>query len=102
MSNLAHLPTDVMFSGQQFAILAMFLWICCMIFFSGQVAWFFCVILCVERLRDFCVWRGCVIFLTNSLRLHGLFLWRLRDYCAERLRDFLVERLHDFLCEEVA
>ena len=37
-----------------------------------------CVILCVERLHDFYVWRGCVffsgfmIFLTHSLRLHDL------------------------------
>ena len=67
------------------------------------------MILCVEKLRDFCAWRGCVIFLTHSLRLHDLFLWRLPDFflrrdcgifgviflCVERLHDFFVERLHD-------
>ena len=48
-----------------------------------------CVILCVEMLHDFCVWRGCVIFLTQSLRLHDLFFWRLPDlFFAGRLGDF--------------
>ena len=41
-----------------------------MIFFSGEVAFFVllrgCVILCVERLREFFVWRGFVIFFTYS------------------------------------
>ena len=40
-SNLTYLTPNVMFSGQRFAILAMFLWRGCMIFF-------------MERLRDFC------------------------------------------------
>ena len=57
----------------------------CMIFFS-RVLLRGCVILCVERLREFGVWRGCGIFLTRSLRLHDLFFWR----------------LHDFVCGEVA
>ena len=39
-SNLIHLTTDVMFSGQCFAILAMFWWRGCKIFL-------------VERFRDF-------------------------------------------------
>ena len=59
------------------------LWRDCMIFFAAEVVWFFlrgCVILFVERLRDFCVWRGCVIFLTHSLRLQDLFFWRLHDF----------------------
>ena len=60
------------------------------------------MILSVERLHDFCVWRGCVIFLTHSLKLHDLFFWRLHDFfVVERLRDFL-ERLCDFFCGEVA
>ena len=55
-------------------------------FFGGEVVRFKkrgCVILCMESLHDFYVWRGCVIFLTHSLTQ-------------------VVERLRDFLCEEVA
>ena len=91
-------------------------------FFSGQVGWFFylicCVIMCVERLRDFCAWRGFVIFLTHSLRLHDSFFWRLRDFFCKKVLCFFgweiawfflgrgclifsVKRLHNFLCEEV-
>ena len=107
-SNLTNLTTDVMFSGQRFAILARFLWKGYMKVFGGQVAWFFfkrgCMIFFVERLRDFCVWRGCVIFLTHSLRLHDSFVWRLRDFFCGGLNDFLltgcgmfcVKRLLDF------
>ena len=40
-----------------------FVWRDCMSFLSRG-----CVILCVDRLCDFCVWRGCAIFLTHSLR----------------------------------
>ena len=62
--NLAHLTTDVMFSGQRFAILAMCfgevaqfsLTRACMIFFVERLRDF-----CVERLRDVLVWRGCMI-----------------------------------------
>ena len=41
-----------------------------MLFFDEVACFFFkrlrdCV--CVERLPDFCVWGGCVIFLTHSL-----------------------------------
>ena len=88
-SNLTHLTTDVMFSGQRFAIIAMF--------FIEGVAWF-------------CVWRGCVIFvcrevawlfsLTHSIRLHNLVFWRLRHFFSERLRDFFPERLPDFLLKD--
>ena len=59
------------------------------------------MILYVKRLRDFCVWRGCVIFLTHS----GCMIYFSGGgmiFFAERLRDFFVERLRDFLCEEVA
>ena len=43
-----------------------------------------CMILFVKRLHDFCVWRGCVIFLTCSLRLNDLFFWRLHDiFCGK-------------------
>ena len=60
-SNLIHLTTDMMFSGQRFAILAK------------------------KKLQ-----RGCVIFLlTHSLRLHDLFFWRLRAFfCGEVARCF--------------
>ena len=66
------------------------------------------MILCVEKLHDFCEWRGSVIFLTQSLRFHDLFSWRLHEFFfAESLPDFfgvifLVESLHNFLCGEVA
>ena len=60
------------------------------------------MILFVERLRDFCVWSGCVIFLTRSLSLHNLFFLRLHDFFAGRLHDLFVKILRDFLCEEVA
>ena len=70
-----------------------------------------CVILCVKRLRDFCVLRGCVIFL---LILSGcmiyfsrgfliFFVESLHDFFVKRLHDFFwVERLCDFICSEVA
>ena len=66
-----------------------------------------CVILCVERLRDFCVWRGWVIFLTHSLRLHDLFFWRLHYlFCGEVTWFFCWEIVWRgcviLLCEEVA
>ena len=55
--NLAHLTTDVMFSGQQFAILAMFF---------GEVAQFSlkraCMIFLLLRDCVIFVWRGCVMF----------------------------------------
>ena len=101
-----------MFSGQHFAILAMF----CVERLSdllvlsggmtfcverlhdfshsltqGEVVLFFslrgCVILCVDRLRDFLLKK--LRDFSHSLRLLDLFLWRLRDF-------FFVERLPDF------
>ena len=67
-SNVTNLTTDVMFSGQRFSILAIFLWSSCIIFFWRRG----CVFLYVEslrefegeRLRDFCVFvcGGHVIF----------------------------------------
>ena len=77
-----------------------------------------CMILCVERLHDFCVCRGCVNFLTHSLRLCDLFsgscvifslrsgcvICLLRDcviYCVKRLHDFCVKRLRDFYAKRV-
>ena len=36
-----------------------------------------------ERMLAFCEERGCVIFLTHSLRLHDSFLWRLHDFYVE-------------------
>ena len=104
----------------------------CMIFLVERLRDFF-----VERLHDFvygevawfCVWRGCVIFfthslrlhdilrrgcitffwrelawlfsLTQSIRLHDLFFWRLRDFFSGEVAWFFVERLHVFLCEKV-
>ena len=92
--NLTHLTTDVMFTGQRFAILAMFLWRGCMIFcLLDRLRNFICL-----EVAWFCVWRGCVIFLTHSLRLHDLLFWRFCDFIAVRLPDFFVERLLDFLC----
>ena len=58
-----------------------------------------CVILCVERLRDFLVWRGCVIFLTQSLRWHALFFWRLPDFFCGEIAGFVWS---DFFGEELA
>ena len=55
-SNLTHLTTDVMFSGQHFAILVIFLWGGYMIFlWRGSMIFLLrgCVILFVERLRDY-------------------------------------------------
>ena len=72
-----------------------------MIFF-----WRGSVILCVERLRHFCVWRGCVIFvcgevvgffLTNSLRLHDFFSGGSVCFFSRRFCVIFFERLHDFL-----
>ena len=58
-----------------------------MIFLRG------CVILCVKRLRDLCVWRGCVIFLTQSLRCMINFSGGCIIFIfVERLRDFFVKR----------
>ena len=73
-------------------------------FLGEEVAWLKkknrdCVILCMEMLHDFCVWRDCVIFLTHSLRLHVFFFLEvawffLRSGCViffvERLRYFFV------------
>ena len=56
-----------------------------MIFVRGRV------ILCVERLHDFCVWRVCVIFRTHPLNLHDVFFWRLRGFFAERYGDYFGE-----------
>ena len=56
------------------------------------------MILCVERLHDFCVYRGCVIFLTHS----GCLIYFCGVFFVERLRDFFVEGLGDLLYEEVA
>ena len=66
-SNLTHLTTDVMFSGQRFAILAMFCW---------EVAWFLFV-----QVAQFSLTRVCIFFLE-----------RLRDFLVERLRDVFVWR----------
>ena len=129
-----------MFSGQRFAILAMFWSLLSQLSllslmlqrFCWEVAWFFwwrrfaiffweVVWFCVWR---GCVWRVCVIFLTQSLRLHDLFFWRLPDlFFAGRLPDFFgviflwracmiflwrgcmiffVDRLRDFICLDVA
>ena len=57
-SNLTHLTTNVMFSGQCFAIFAMFLWRGCKIYLLERLHDFFC---CWE-VAWFCVWRGCMIF----------------------------------------
>ena len=93
-SNLKHLTTNVIFSGQRFAILTMF--------FSGQVAWFlFC-----SEVAGFCVWRRCVFFVCGEvewffLLTHSGCMIYFSGGCmicfAERLHDFFVERL----CEEV-
>ena len=72
--NLTHLKTNVMLSGQRFAILAMF---------KKRDG----VNLCMERLLNFCVVRGCVIFLTHSLTKVAWFIF--------------FSRLYDFFCEEV-
>ena len=60
--NLTHLTTNVILSGHRFAILTMFL-------LRG------CMILWVERLQDFYVWRGCMIFLTHSLTQVAWFIF---------------------------
>ena len=46
--------------------------------------WVDCIISCVERLHDFCV-----------------FFWRLHDFFVERWRDFLVQRLRAFLAKRL-
>ena len=63
------------------------------------------MILCMERLHDFCVER--LRYLSHSLRLHvffaEVFLWI--GYMIFLLRECMIycmRRLHDFLCEEVA
>ena len=76
--NLTHLATDVIFSGQRFAILAMF----CL-----EVSWF----LCVDRLCDF----------SHLLTQVAWFIFG-EVFFAERLHDFFVEILRDLLYEEVA
>ena len=53
----------------------------------------------MARLHEFCVWRGCVIFLTHSLMLPNFLCG---DFFSGFLRDFLVERLRDLFYEEVA
>ena len=99
-------------------------------FFCGEVAWFFCwvaawfywrgcAIFFNKRLHDFCllrgcmifVWRGCVIFLNHSLTQpewfflrRGCVIFLLRDcviFCVKRLLDFLCEEVAWFFCEEV-
>ena len=62
-----------------------------------------CVIFCMERLHDFCVRRGCVIFVTHSLRLHDLIFSGgcIFFFCWE-VMWFFVKRLHYLLCEEHA
>ena len=56
-----------------------------------------CVIFGEERLHDFFVWRGCMIFPTQFFVWRGcmIFLWR---GCV----IFFVERLRDFVCGDVA
>ena len=74
------------------------------------------MILCVERLHDFCVRRGCMIFLrlydfSHSLAHSGCiiyfflrlcdFLWRgCVNFFVESLCDLSVERLHDLFFTE--
>ena len=72
--NLAHLTTNVMSSGQRFAILAMFL--------CGEVAWYF---------------SGCIIFLTHSLTHSGFMI-----YFFLEVAWFVVERLRELFCGELA
>ena len=64
----------------------------------------------MEWLRDFCVWRGCRIFLTPSLRLHDSCLRSSCDFfwgdcmifCVERLLDIFLKRLHDLVVESLS
>ena len=94
----------------------LFLWRGSMIFFGGEVGRLKrkgCVIFSMERLHDFCVWRGCVIFLTHWLTQVAWFIFFLEvawlSFCGEvvwflLLRDcvvFFVKRFLDFFCEEV-
>ena len=75
-----------------------------------------CVILCMERLHDFCMWRGCVILLTHSLtqvagffsssggcviffcrEVLWFFCWKIAWFFVWRCcLIFFVKRLHDF------
>ena len=70
-----NLTTNVMFSGQCFAIIA--------ILFTHSLIHSGCKIYFFWRLHDFFCWRGCMIF-------------------RERLQDFLGESLYDFSSGEVA
>ena len=89
-SNLTHLTTDVMFSGQRLRFSRCFLEDRLRDIICLEVAWF-------------CVWRGFVIFLTHSLRFHDLFFWRLCNFFCREVAWFFVERLHELcVCEEVA
>ena len=58
-SNLTHLTTNVMISGQHYVILAMLCGEVASFLFGGEVALFLLLrggaILCLERLQDFCV-----------------------------------------------
>ena len=89
-----------------------FLFVCrgCMIFLahSGFMIYFCrgCVIIFAERLPDFCVWIGCVIFVCgevawffHSLTHSGCMIYFCGGcmifFCVERLHDFVVERLCD-------
>ena len=119
MSYLTHLTSNVIFWGHQFAILAMFFlevaWFFlhkdCTTFFERlhNFFWRACTVFCVERLHDFvlvdrlrdficwevewfCVWRGCVLFPTQSLRLCIFFVEILSDFFLKRVRDFFVWR----------
>ena len=83
-----------------------FLWRSCVIFSKKG-----CVTLCMERLHDFCVWRGCVSFLTHSIAQVAwfIFFWRLHNFFCGEVYYFLLRycvifsvRLIDFPCEEVA
>ena len=60
------------------------------------------MILCVGRLRDFFLWRSCVIFFTHSLRLLDLFFWRLHDFFCGEIACFFLERLHGLFYGELA
>ena len=99
-NNLTHLTTNVMFSGQCFAILAMFFfweveWFCllrgCMIFVCGEVVWFFslshsgCMIYFSGGCLIFFLRGDCVIFWSNFFC--GELAWYL--FCGEAAWFFL-------------
>ena len=88
--------------------------------FFGEIGWFVlvaslhdffkrgCVILCVERLHDFCVWRVCMIFfpsLTHSgciTQVTWFFCGGCVIFFAEKLRDFWCKEVGCFFCGEDA